>query len=190
MPALSPTMERGTIVRWAVKEGDSVSGVTGSAGRLQQQPFLLVHVAYIRELQDQPCHQCVAPHDTELAHGRAEQACQQAAHASLGCSAREGRAPAPAVHHAWQHASQELTVAHHCLQVVAGDVLAEIETDKATLAFETQEDGIVAKILVPGEWRGCVCVWGGGGGLCWHDAAATWPAAAVHTCRSGRRCNL
>lgn len=30
-----------------------------------------------------------------------------------------------------------------------GDVLAEIETDKATLAFENQEEGVMAKILMP-----------------------------------------
>jgi pyruvate dehydrogenase E2 component (dihydrolipoamide acetyltransferase) len=33
--------------------------------------------------------------------------------------------------------------------VTAGDVLAEIETDKATIEFESQEEGILAKILVP-----------------------------------------
>jgi len=32
--------------------------------------------------------------------------------------------------------------------VIPGDVLADIETDKATLAFENQEDGVVARILV------------------------------------------
>mmetsp|Transcript_15260 Transcript_15260/g.23751 ORF Transcript_15260/g.23751 Transcript_15260/m.23751 type:complete len:257 (+) Transcript_15260:98-868(+) len=31
----------------------------------------------------------------------------------------------------------------------AGDSLAEIETDKATIAFEAQDDGCVAKIIVP-----------------------------------------
>lgn len=30
----------------------------------------------------------------------------------------------------------------------AGDVICEIETDKATVDFEAQDDGIVAKILV------------------------------------------
>lgn len=30
-----------------------------------------------------------------------------------------------------------------------GSVLAEIETDKATLAFENQDDGYVANLLVP-----------------------------------------
>lgn len=33
-------------------------------------------------------------------------------------------------------------------QFVAGDSLAEIETDKATIDFEAQDDGVVAKILV------------------------------------------
>jgi pyruvate dehydrogenase E2 component (dihydrolipoamide acetyltransferase) len=33
--------------------------------------------------------------------------------------------------------------------VSAGDVLAEIETDKATIEFESQEEGVLAKILVP-----------------------------------------
>jgi pyruvate dehydrogenase E2 component (dihydrolipoamide acetyltransferase) len=30
-----------------------------------------------------------------------------------------------------------------------GDVLADIETDKATLAFENQEEGVIARLLVP-----------------------------------------
>lgn len=34
-------------------------------------------------------------------------------------------------------------------QVSAGDVLCEIETDKATVDFENQEDGYIAAILVP-----------------------------------------
>jgi pyruvate dehydrogenase E2 component (dihydrolipoamide acetyltransferase) len=34
-------------------------------------------------------------------------------------------------------------------KVVAGDILAEIETDKATMEFEAVDDGTIAKILVP-----------------------------------------
>ncbi|MGZ3271607.1 MAG: biotin/lipoyl-containing protein, partial [Croceibacterium sp.] len=34
-------------------------------------------------------------------------------------------------------------------KVSAGDVLAEIETDKATMEFESIDDGTVGKILVP-----------------------------------------
>jgi len=34
-------------------------------------------------------------------------------------------------------------------QLSEGDLLAEIETDKATMGFETPEEGYLAKILVP-----------------------------------------
>lgn len=33
--------------------------------------------------------------------------------------------------------------------VSAGDVLCEIETDKATIAMDSDEEGILAKIIVP-----------------------------------------
>lgn len=32
--------------------------------------------------------------------------------------------------------------------ISAGDVLCEIQTDKAVMAFETEEEGVLAKILV------------------------------------------
>src|SRR5712691_3642301 len=34
-------------------------------------------------------------------------------------------------------------------KVKAGDILAEIETDKATMEYEAIDDGVIAKILVP-----------------------------------------
>jgi pyruvate dehydrogenase E2 component (dihydrolipoamide acetyltransferase) len=38
----------------------------------------------------------------------------------------------------------------------AGDVIAEIQTDKATMGFEAQDPGVVAKILVDvGSEVGC-----------------------------------
>lgn len=39
-------------------------------------------------------------------------------------------------------------------QVKVGDVICEIQTDKATMAFESQEDGYLAKILVPKDSKG------------------------------------
>jgi pyruvate dehydrogenase E2 component (dihydrolipoamide acetyltransferase) len=33
--------------------------------------------------------------------------------------------------------------------VASGDILAEIETDKATMEFEAVDEGTIAKILVP-----------------------------------------
>jgi pyruvate dehydrogenase E2 component (dihydrolipoamide acetyltransferase) len=39
-------------------------------------------------------------------------------------------------------------------EITAGDVLAEVETDKATLSWENQDDGIVAKLLVAAGAQG------------------------------------
>lgn len=36
------------------------------------------------------------------------------------------------------------------LRLLPGDILAELETDKATLGFESADDGFLAKILIPG----------------------------------------
>jgi len=33
-------------------------------------------------------------------------------------------------------------------KISAGDVLCEIQTDKAVMSFETEEEGVLAKILV------------------------------------------
>jgi pyruvate dehydrogenase E2 component (dihydrolipoamide acetyltransferase) len=38
--------------------------------------------------------------------------------------------------------------------VKVGDLICEIQTDKATIGFESQEDGYLAKILIPGETKG------------------------------------
>ncbi len=39
-------------------------------------------------------------------------------------------------------------------KITAGDVLAEIETDKATMELETDEDGVIGKIIVAGGSEG------------------------------------
>ena len=39
-------------------------------------------------------------------------------------------------------------------EVISGDVLAEIETDKATMELEAIDDGVLGKILVPGDTDG------------------------------------
>ena len=39
-------------------------------------------------------------------------------------------------------------------KVVAGDVIAEIETDKATMEVEAVDEGVLAKIVVPAGTEG------------------------------------
>jgi pyruvate dehydrogenase E2 component (dihydrolipoamide acetyltransferase) len=79
-------------------------------------------------------------------------------------------------------------------KVAAGDLLAEIETDKATMEFEAVDEGIVAKILVPegtdevkvgtvialiaGEGEDAKDLAAGGGKQPEHGAASAAPAAA------------
>ena len=62
--------------------------------------------------------------------------------------------------------------------VKSGDILAEIETDKATMEFEAVDEGVIGQILVPEGTEGVkvgavIAVIGGGAG----DVAAVAPAA-------------
>jgi pyruvate/2-oxoglutarate dehydrogenase complex dihydrolipoamide acyltransferase (E2) component len=70
-------------------------------------------------------------------------------------------------------------------EVTAGTVLAEIETDKATLAFENQDEGFVAKILAPAGSKdikvtaaAAACAAAAGTGCAAADCAAADCAAA------------
>lgn len=38
--------------------------------------------------------------------------------------------------------------------LLLGDLLCEIETDKATMGFETPEEGYLAKIIIPAGTKG------------------------------------
>jgi pyruvate dehydrogenase E2 component (dihydrolipoamide acetyltransferase) len=45
--------------------------------------------------------------------------------------------------------TRDLTYVNLCFSF-SGDILAEIETDKATLGFEAGDEGYIAKIILPG----------------------------------------
>ena len=45
--------------------------------------------------------------------------------------------------------NRDLTYFNLCVSF-SGDILAEIETDKATLGFEAGDEGYIAKIILPG----------------------------------------
>lgn len=91
LPALSPTMDTGTIVSWQKKEGKDYPRALRSA--------ILVASSYMP--RSYKCCKC------------------QLSSRPSGDKLNEG------------------------------DLLAEIETDKATMGFETPEEGYLAKILVP-----------------------------------------
>jgi pyruvate dehydrogenase E1 component beta subunit len=65
-------------------------------------------------------------------------------------------------------------------QVNAGDILAEIETDKATMEFEAVDEGVISKILVPEGTDGvkvgtAIALMGGEGG----ESVASAPASTA-----------
>src|ERR1051326_4330315 len=66
-------------------------------------------------------------------------------------------------------------------EVKSGDILAEIETDKATMEFEAVDEGTISKIVVPdgtdGVKVGEVIAGMAGGGADAAAAAAPAPAA-------------
>jgi len=39
-------------------------------------------------------------------------------------------------------------------KIEVGDILCDIQTDKATLGYESQEEGFLAKIIVPDDSKG------------------------------------
>src|SRR6476660_240977 len=68
-------------------------------------------------------------------------------------------------------------------KVKAGDVIAEIETDKATMEIEAADDGTLSKILVPDGTEGVkvntpiAVISSDGGGAAAADKAASKPPA-------------
>jgi pyruvate/2-oxoglutarate dehydrogenase complex dihydrolipoamide acyltransferase (E2) component len=60
-------------------------------------------------------------------------------------------------------------------EVKSGDILAEIETDKATMEFEAVDEGTIAKILVP---EGTDGVKVGRRSRCWRRGRAVSPRRA------------
>ena len=176
MPALSPTMAQGNIVSWKKKEGDSVQPgdiycevETDKASiewEAQEEGFLAkilkgdgsqnieigVPVAILVEEEGDVA--AFADYD-----GSADVSTPAA-------PAVETEAAAPAAAAGASFPSHEVmsmpalspTMSEGTLlkwkksvgdEISAGDVLAEIETDKASMEWEAQEDGVLAQILVP-----------------------------------------
>ncbi|PSC68851.1 Dihydrolipoyllysine-residue acetyltransferase component of pyruvate dehydrogenase mitochondrial [Micractinium conductrix] len=177
MPALSPTMSQGNIVAWKKKEGDSVQPgdvlcevETDKATiewEAQEEGFLARILA--------PEGARVLPIGTTVAILVEEEGDVAAFKDYSGPSAGGAPAAAPAApaaaapapggaggsfppHQVLAMPSLSPTMSYGTLlawkvkegsEVSAGDVLCEVETDKATMEWESQDDGFVAKILLP-----------------------------------------
>ena len=174
MPALSPTMSQGNIVAWKKKEGDEVQPgdiyceVETDKATIEWEAQEEGYLAKILAGDGSqgidvgtPVAVIVESKDDVAAF--AEYTPSTASSSQSPASAAPPLAPAGSpsasfpVHEVMTMPALSPTMAEGSLlkwkksvgdQVEAGDVLAEIETDKATMEWEAQEDGIIAKILV------------------------------------------
>lgn len=174
MPALSPTMSQGNIVAWKKKEGDSVQPgdiycevETDKATiewEAQEEGYIAkilkgdgsqnidvgVPVAIVVEEQGD-----VAAFANYT--GGEAPAAQEAAPVAQAPAAAAGAGGSFPVHEVMSMPALSPTMSEGTLlkwkksvgdEIAAGDVLAEIETDKASMEWEAQEDGVLAQILV------------------------------------------
>ncbi|VDO50050.1 unnamed protein product [Haemonchus placei] len=150
LPALSPTMETGNIVSWQKKEGEQLAEgdvlceiETDKATMSFETP----EEGYLAKI--------VIPEGTKgVAIGKllciiVDSEDKVAAFKDFkddGASAPAAAAPSGAAASPPQSAA---TISPGGDQIAEGDVLCEIETDKATMGFEAPEDGYLAKIVIP-----------------------------------------
>ena len=180
MPALSPTMTAGNIAVWKKKVGDAVAAgdvlaeVETDKATMEweaQDEGVIARILLGDGARDVPVGTPVAVVVDDAADVAAfasyeggEVAAAPAAPAAAAPPAAKAAAPAsswpphivmglPALSPtmaagtiaAWKKAVGD--------SVAAGDVIADVETDKATMEWEAQDDGVVAALLVPAGAR-------------------------------------
>ncbi|XP_065211325.1 pyruvate dehydrogenase protein X component-like [Planococcus citri] len=169
MPSLSPTMTMGTIVKWHKKEGDPIApgdvlcdiqtdkavmsfeteeeGILAKVlipeGTSDVQVGALIGLI-VNEGEDWKSVELPSDSESSIASEASSESTNTATDEELGIQ----RVLMPSL----SPTMSEGTIVKWCKQegdpVAPGDVLCEIQTDKAVMSFETEEEGILAKILV------------------------------------------
>lgn len=179
MPALSPTMSHGNIISWNKKEGDSVQPgdiycevETDKATiewEAQEEGFLAkilvgegaknVDVGrpvaiIVEEESDIAAFKDYTPGSAPASS--APSAAPAAPAAAAAAAAPSGGSFPPHEVMDMPALSPTMTAGNILSwrkaagdEVAPGDIIAEVETDKATIEWEAQEEGVIAKILVP-----------------------------------------
>lgn len=173
MPALSPTMSQGNIVAWKKKEGDSVQPgdiyceVETDKATIEWEAQEEGYIAKIlkgdgsQNIDVGVPVAIVVENEGDIAafaeySGGAAPAPQQQAAPAVEAPPVGNASSFPA-HEVMTMPALSPTMSEGTLlkwkksigdEIAAGDVLAEIETDKASMEWEAQEDGVLAQILV------------------------------------------
>ncbi|NXY51451.1 ODP2 dehydrogenase, partial [Ceuthmochares aereus] len=184
LPALSPTMQMGTIARWEKKEGDrigegeliaEVETDKATVGFECLEECYLAKILVPEGTRDVPIGSiiCITVEKPEHVDAFKNYTLDSAAPAPPAASVPPPQAAAPSPptppspqppgssyppHMQVTLPALSPTMTMGTVQrwekkvgekLNEGDLLAEIETDKATIGFEVQEEGYLAKILVP-----------------------------------------
>ncbi|NWW06059.1 ODP2 dehydrogenase, partial [Oreocharis arfaki] len=184
LPALSPTMQMGTIARWEKKEGDKISEGDliaevetdkATVGFESLEECYLAKILVPEGTRDVPIGAiiCITVEKPEYIDAFKNYTLDSAAAAPPAASVPPPPAAAPSPPSQPSPQAPGSSYPPH-MQITLpalsptmtmgtvqrwekkvgeklneGDLLAEIETDKATIGFEVQEEGYLAKILVP-----------------------------------------
>lgn len=184
LPALSPTMQTGTIARWEKKEGDKISEgdlIAEVETDKATVGFEMLEECYLAkilvpegtrdvEIGSVICITVDKPDliaafkdvtlDSFKAAGTAPSAAASAHPPAAPAAATPPSAPGssypthmkitlPALSPTMSMGTVQRWEKKVGEKLSEGDLLAEIETDKATIGFEVQEEGYLAKIMVP-----------------------------------------
>ncbi|KAI3947157.1 hypothetical protein MKW92_031735 [Papaver armeniacum] len=176
MPALSPTMNQGNIAKWRKKEGDKIEvgdvicEIETDKATLEfesQEEGFLAKILVPEGSKDvpvgQPIYITVEDADdiknvpSDISGNSEEKEPKEEASATKDVGTQISTADLP------PHAVLDMPALSPTMnqgnivnwrkkegdKIEVGDILCEIETDKATLEFESLEEGFLAKILVP-----------------------------------------
>jgi len=176
MPALSPTMESGTISKWNVAEGDSFAagdslavietdkasmdfeaqddGVVAKLLVPEGGAELTVGLPILVTVEEEGDVGAFANFSADAAPAVAEEAPPAAAPAAAAPATPDEDLPyhvvmgMPALSPTMEAGTISKWNLSEGDSFAAGDSIAVIETDKASMDFEAQDDGVVAKLLV------------------------------------------
>lgn len=173
MPSLSPTMESGTIVKWFKKEGDKIN--PGDAIADIQTDKAVVTMEFDDEgimakimipegTKDIKVGTLIALtveadedwQTVEMPAGSAQASSTTPSSAEPSPPVTKAEPPPGQQNIAMPALSPTMTTGTIVKwlkkegdEIQPGDALAEIQTDKAVMSFELEEEGILAKILIP-----------------------------------------
>ncbi|KAM4703508.1 dihydrolipoyllysine-residue acetyltransferase component of pyruvate dehydrogenase complex, mitochondrial [Rhinophrynus dorsalis] len=183
LPALSPTMQMGTIARWEKKEGEKINEGDliaevetdkATVGFESLEECYMARILVAEGTRDVPIGSviCITVDKPELIEAFKNYTLDPATAPVVNAAPMPPPPPAAAAPQPATQAPGSTYPTHMKILLPAlsptmtmgtvqkwekkvgeklseGDLLAEIETDKATIGFEVQEEGYLAKILIP-----------------------------------------